>query len=234
MATAAGTAVLLYLVLSGRLCGDAAGDDGALEDQLISSALEARRRRKEDTRARREQRRAPPPCTKRRWPERPPDGWGEAAALTARTVGFTWAETLGKWTLGEVAFGIKYYMRQQGNLQHEYAGSDSVLLDGAEVRQVLISLLRYLKQCMYFSKKPYNVFLEYGGYGHNDVLIRKPKARGGYQCQGAVDSSNRHRGSIPSRCGPGRSCFQPSVGLRPLWNGCSSSMDCKASHSLPE
>jgi hypothetical protein len=65
----------------------------------------------------------------------------------------------------------------QGNLQHEYAGSDSVLLDGAEVRQVLISLLRYLKQCMYFSKKPYNVFLEYGGYGHNDVLIRKPKAR---------------------------------------------------------
>jgi hypothetical protein len=113
MATAAGTAVLLYLVLSGRLCGDAAGDGGALEDQLISSALEARRRRKEDTRARREQRRAPPPCTKRRWPERPPDGWGEAAALTARTVGFTWAETLGKWTLGEVAFGIKYYMRQQ-------------------------------------------------------------------------------------------------------------------------
>ena len=39
MATAAGTAVLLYLVLSGRLCGDAAagGDGGAaaLEDELI-------------------------------------------------------------------------------------------------------------------------------------------------------------------------------------------------------
>jgi hypothetical protein len=115
MATAAGTAVLLYLVLSGRLCGDAAGDGGNLDDQLISSAVsaaaEARRRRKEDARARREQRRAS--RTKWRWPERAPDGWGEAAALAARTVRFTWAETLGKWALGEVSFGIKHYMRQQ-------------------------------------------------------------------------------------------------------------------------
>ncbi|KAL5656855.1 hypothetical protein ACJX0J_030018, partial [Zea mays] len=48
---------------------------------------------------------------------------------------------------------------------------------GPEVRQELILLLRYLKQCMYFSKKPYNVFLDYGGYGQNDVLIKKSKAR---------------------------------------------------------
>jgi len=111
MATAAGTAVLLYLVLSGRLCGDAAGGDGgaALEDQLISSAVSAA------AEARREhQRRAASRATKRRWwPERAPDGWGEAAALAARTVRLTWAETLGKWALGELAFGIKYYMRQQ-------------------------------------------------------------------------------------------------------------------------
>lgn len=65
----------------------------------------------------------------------------------------------------------------QGNLQHEYAGSDSVLLDGPEVRQELISLLRYLNQCMYFSKKPYKVFLEFGGYDQSDVLIKKSKAR---------------------------------------------------------
>ncbi|CAN6351971.1 unnamed protein product [Urochloa humidicola] len=172
MATAVGTAVLVYLVLSGRLCGDAAADGGG-EDRLISSAVsaaaEARRRRKEEeARARRE---------RRRWPERAPGGWGEAAAVAARTVRFTWAETLGKWALGELAFGIKFHMRQQGNLQHEYAGSDSVLLDGPEVRQELISLLRYLKQCMYFSKKPYNVFLEFGGYDQNDVLIKKSKAR---------------------------------------------------------
>ncbi|ONM51036.1 Mono-/di-acylglycerol lipase N-terminal [Zea mays] len=52
-----------------------------------------------------------------------------------------------------------------------------IIADGPEVRQELILLLRYLKQCMYFSKKPYNVFLDYGGYGQNDVLIKKSKAR---------------------------------------------------------
>lgn len=109
VATAAGTAVLVYLVLSGRLCGDAGADGG--DDRLISAAVAeaaaARRRRKEEARARKEQRR------KRRWPERAPAGWGEAAAVAARTVRFTWGETLGKWPLGELAFGIKYYMRQQ-------------------------------------------------------------------------------------------------------------------------
>ncbi|PWZ17891.1 hypothetical protein Zm00014a_007816 [Zea mays] len=53
----------------------------------------------------------------------------------------------------------------------------SLGLDGPEVRQELILLLRYLKQCMYFLKKPYSVFLDYGGYGQNDVLIKKSKAR---------------------------------------------------------
>ena len=71
----------------------------------------------------------------------------------------------------------QFTVSSQGNLQHEYAGSDSVLLDGPEVRQELISLLGYLKLCMYFSKKPYNVFLEFGGYDQNDVLIKKSKAR---------------------------------------------------------
>ncbi|KAF8776554.1 hypothetical protein HU200_003271 [Digitaria exilis] len=139
MATAAGTAVLVYLVLSGRLCGDAAGDGGG-DDQLISSAVtaaaEARRKRKEEARDRRRRR------ARRPWPERAPGGWGEAASVAARTVRFTWAETLGKWTLGEVAFGIKYYMRQQGNLQHEYAGSDSVLLDGPELLKPAFTVVR--------------------------------------------------------------------------------------------
>jgi hypothetical protein len=114
VATAAGTAVLVYLVLSGRLCGDAAaGADGGREDELVSSAVAeaaaARRRGKEEALARREQRRA----RMRRWPERAPAGWGEAAVVAARTVRFTWAETIGKWPLGELVFGIKYYMRQQ-------------------------------------------------------------------------------------------------------------------------
>jgi hypothetical protein len=94
----ASAAVLVYLVLSGRLCGDASGDGDARgrEDEVISSAVAARRRRKEEARARREQRRA----RKGLWPERAPTGWREAAAVAARTVRFTWAETLGKWPLG--------------------------------------------------------------------------------------------------------------------------------------
>ncbi|GJM95473.1 hypothetical protein PR202_ga12213 [Eleusine coracana subsp. coracana] len=104
VATAAGTAVLVYLVLSGRLCGDAGGRDDRLISAAVAEAAAARRRRKEEARARKEQ---------RRWPERAPAGWGEAAAVAARTVRFTWGETLGKWPLGELAFGIKYYMRQQ-------------------------------------------------------------------------------------------------------------------------
>ncbi|KAM0895093.1 hypothetical protein ACQ4PT_024051 [Festuca glaucescens] len=178
VATAAGTAVLVYLVLSGRLCGDGAGADGgrgAMEVEMISSAVStaaaARERRKEEARARRRARRG------RRWPERAPQGWGEAVVEAAKTVRFAYGETLGKWSLGELAFGINYYMRQQGNLQHEYAGSDSVPQGGPRAREELISLLRYMKLCMYFSKKPYKVFLEFGGYDKSDVLIKKSKAR---------------------------------------------------------
>jgi hypothetical protein len=45
------------------------------------------------------------------------------------------------------------------------------------VWQELISLLRYLKLSMYFAKKPYPVFMEFGGYAQNDVLIKKSKGR---------------------------------------------------------
>uniref|UniRef100_A0ACD5Y6B6 Uncharacterized protein n=1 Tax=Avena sativa TaxID=4498 RepID=A0ACD5Y6B6_AVESA len=182
VATAAGTAVLVYLVLSGRLCGDSAGAGadgrGAMEDEIISSAVSeaaaARERGKEEARARRRARRA---RRGRRGPERAPQGWGEAVLEAARTVRFAYGETLGKWSLGELAFGINYYMRQQGNLQHEYAESDSVPLGGPEAREELVSLLRYMKLCMYFSKKPYKVFLEFGVCDQSDVLIKKSKAR---------------------------------------------------------
>lgn len=30
---------------------------------------------------------------------------------------------------------------------------------------------------MFFSKKPFQVFLEFGGYNQDDVLIQKSKAR---------------------------------------------------------
>jgi len=65
----------------------------------------------------------------------------------------------------------------QGNRQHEYTGNNCVPLKGPEVRQELIGLLRYLRLCMFFSKKPYEVFLEFGGYGQSDILIRKSKSK---------------------------------------------------------
>ncbi|KAG0530839.1 hypothetical protein BDA96_05G221700 [Sorghum bicolor] len=157
VASAVGTAAIVYVALSGRL-SSASGDD---------AADAARRRRRSAEEGEEEE----------RWPERAPASWREAVAVAARTAGFAFAETLGKWPLADIAFGINHYMRIQGNLQHEYTGSSSVPLDGPGVRQELIGLLRYLRLCMFFSKKPYEVFLEFGGYGQSDILIRKSKSQ---------------------------------------------------------
>ncbi|KAL6653641.1 hypothetical protein ACP70R_008565 [Stipagrostis hirtigluma subsp. patula] len=163
VASAAGTAALVYLVLSGRLSSPTA----AAQDE--ADAPRRRRRRQEEEAAAKKR--------EERWPERAPASWREAAALAARTAGFTYAETLGKWPLGDLTFGINHYMRVQGNLQHEYTGNNCVPLEGPGLRQELIGLLRYLRLCMFFSKKPYEVFLEFGGYDHSDILIRKSKSR---------------------------------------------------------
>ncbi|KQJ87433.2 sn1-specific diacylglycerol lipase alpha isoform X2 [Brachypodium distachyon] len=151
--SAAGSATLLYVVLSGRLSSEGP----------------------EDSPWRRRPRREAEGSEETRWPERAPASWREAAAVAARTVGFAYGETLGKWPLGDIAFGIRHYMRLQGNLQHEYAGSNSVPLEGPGVRQEMIALLRYLRLCMFFSKKPYEVFLRFGGYDQSDILIEKSK-----------------------------------------------------------
>ncbi|KAF0896202.1 hypothetical protein E2562_019688 [Oryza meyeriana var. granulata] len=155
-AAAAGTAALLYLVLSGRL------SSGGAEAPM--RAMRRRQREEEEE-------------SKKGWPERAPASWREAAAVAARTMGFTYRETLGKWPLGDIAFGIRHYMRIQGNLQHEYTGNNCVPLEGPVARQELIALLRYLRLLMFFAKKPYEVFLEFGGYGQSEILIRKSKAR---------------------------------------------------------
>ncbi|XP_072976725.1 uncharacterized protein [Typha angustifolia] len=64
-----------------------------------------------------------------------------------------------------------------GNLQHVYAGSNCIELKGHDIMNELILLLRYLNLCMYFSKKRFPVFLEFGGYSKDDVLLQKSKAR---------------------------------------------------------
>jgi hypothetical protein len=52
-----------------------------------------------------------------------------------------------------------------------------VPLEGPGVRQELIALLRCLRLCMFFSKKPFEVFLEFGGYDQSDILTRNSKAK---------------------------------------------------------
>uniref|UniRef100_A0A0E0DPA8 Fungal lipase-type domain-containing protein n=1 Tax=Oryza meridionalis TaxID=40149 RepID=A0A0E0DPA8_9ORYZ len=61
--------------------------------------------------------------------------------------------------------------------KHGYTGRSCVPLEGLVKSQELIALLRNLILCMFFPKKPYEVFLEFGGYGQSDILIRKSKAR---------------------------------------------------------
>ncbi|XP_020241711.1 uncharacterized protein LOC109820062 isoform X2 [Asparagus officinalis] len=90
----------------------------------------------------------------------------------------TYSETLGKWPIGDLAFGIKYLMRRQGNQQIacEFAANDCVQLKGPEIMSELIDLLRLLTFCRLFSKQPFLVFLDSAGFSKEDVLIQEPKA----------------------------------------------------------
>ena len=87
-AAAAATAVLVYVALS------SSGGGG--------EAARLRRPEEEDEEE-----------SMMRWPVRAPASWREAAAVAARTVGFTYRETLGRWPRGDIAFGIRHYMRIQ-------------------------------------------------------------------------------------------------------------------------
>ncbi|KAG1326262.1 putative lipoprotein lipase [Cocos nucifera] len=146
--TAAAVALLVYLVLRRRMPGKA-GEKG-------------RETRKSFVRL----------------PAQPPATWWDVVETLAETVRFTYSETLGKWPIGDLAFGINYLMRQQGNLQvaSVYAGNNCTELKGREVMVELIHLLRLLNLCMWFSKNPFPVFLEYAGYSQEDVLLQEPKA----------------------------------------------------------
>ncbi|KAJ8466460.1 hypothetical protein OPV22_029012 [Ensete ventricosum] len=161
MATAAGAAALLYYTLKWKLHAGRFQENGQGEhDQDASKPMFAGRNRVS-------QRPAQAPAT-----------WLETISTLSETLRFTYSETLGKWPIGDLAFGINFLLKRQGNLHVAsiYAGEESVPLKGAEIVAELKYLLNLLNLCWHFSKKPFPLFLEATGYSQEDVLLQKPKA----------------------------------------------------------
>ncbi|KAD4178517.1 hypothetical protein R6Q59_022114 [Mikania micrantha] len=160
MATAAGAVVLLYYVLARRLTtADAKSAD---DDEGREYTKSSKSKRK----------------IAQRRPAQAPATWFETISTLSETLRFTYSETLGKWPIGDLAFGINYLLRRQGNVQvaSVYAGENSVQLKGPEIIAELKHYLQLLTLCILFSKKPFPVFLESAGYLEEDVLLQKPKA----------------------------------------------------------
>lgn len=109
---------------------------------------------------------------------RAPATWLETISTLSETLRFTYSETLGKWPIGELAFGISFLLKQQGNLQvHSvFGGEDSVQLKGDEITLELRYFLHLLTLCWHFSKKPFPLFLEETGFSQENVLLQEPKA----------------------------------------------------------
>ncbi|KAL6532492.1 hypothetical protein OROGR_014462 [Orobanche gracilis] len=159
VATAAGAVVLLYYVVSRRISSAADGEDSSGGDLSESKSRSAKKRLS-------------------RRPAQAPATWLETISTLSETLRFTYSETFGKWPIGDLAFGINYLIRRQGNLQvaSVYAGENSMQLKGPEVVDKLYYYLRLLTLCMLFSKKPFQVFLESAGLSEAHVLLQKHKA----------------------------------------------------------
>ncbi|KHG29589.1 Sn1-specific diacylglycerol lipase alpha [Gossypium arboreum] len=160
MATAAGAAALLYYTLNRKLQTDRSGNDdnenGSDLSNNPSSGLD-----------RVSHRLIQAPAT-----------WVETISTLSETLRFTYSETLGKWPIGDLAFGINFLLKRQGHLHvaSVFGGKDSIELKGPDINAELKYLLNLLTLCWHFSKKPFPLFLEETGYAEEDVLLQEPKA----------------------------------------------------------
>ncbi|KAG8388425.1 hypothetical protein BUALT_Bualt02G0124600 [Buddleja alternifolia] len=107
-----------------------------------------------------------------------PATWLETISTLSETLRFTYSETLGKWPIGDLAFGINFLLKRQGilHVSREFGGKDSLQLKGPEIAAELRYLLNLLTLCWHFSKKPFPLFLEETGYSQEDVILQEPKA----------------------------------------------------------
>lgn len=95
MATAAGAAVLIYYVFNRRLSSQVETDDDDSDRSGNLSKMRSARKRLS------------------RRPAQAPATWLESLNTLSDTLRFTYSETLAKWPIGDLAFGINYLMRRQ-------------------------------------------------------------------------------------------------------------------------
>ncbi|KAI3727365.1 hypothetical protein L1987_67179 [Smallanthus sonchifolius] len=160
MATAAGAAALLYYTLNKKLQSGVTAEDDDENENLVQNhgPLGVERVSNRLIQA--------------------PATWLETISTLSETLRFTYSETLGKWPIGDLAFGISYLLKQQGNMHVSsiFGGEESLQLEGPEIVSELKYLLELLTLCWHFSKKTFPVFLEETGFSTEDVLIQEPKA----------------------------------------------------------
>ncbi|KAJ6696111.1 LIPASE CLASS 3 PROTEIN-LIKE [Salix koriyanagi] len=164
MATAAGAAALLYYTLNRKLKSSTSHDDDENENENDSGEAPSRVHLGIE---RVSHRLIQAPAT-----------WLETISTLSETLRFTYSETLGKWPIGDLAFGINFLLKRQGALHvgSVFGGEDSVQLKGLEIAAELRYLLNLLTLCWHFSKKPFPLFLEETGYTEESVLLQEPKA----------------------------------------------------------
>ncbi|KAF3452014.1 hypothetical protein FNV43_RR08110 [Rhamnella rubrinervis] len=159
MATAAGAAALLYYTLNRKLQTSTSGDDEEDVSGVPNHAHLGINRVSH--------RLIQAPAT-----------WLETISTLSETLRFTYSETLGKWPIGDLAFGINFLLKRQGNLHvgNVFGSKDSQQLRGPEIIAELRYLLDLLTLCWHFSKKPFPLFLEETGYSEENVLLQEHKA----------------------------------------------------------
>lgn len=164
MATAAGAAALLYYTLNRKLRSSTSHDDDDGDNENDSGDAHSRVHLGIE---RVSHRLIQAPAT-----------WLETISTLSETLRFTYSETLGKWPIGDLAFGINFLLKRQGTLHvgSVFGGEDSVQLKGLEVAAELRYLLNLLTLCWHFSKKPFPLFLEETGFTEESVLLQEPKA----------------------------------------------------------
>ncbi|XP_073393688.1 uncharacterized protein [Physcomitrium patens] len=109
---------------------------------------------------------------------RAPSTWFESLSTISETLRFTYSETLGKWPIGDLAFGINYLLKHQSHehVAKAFAIDGSKQIDGLNMLSELREYLRVLIMCMHFSKKPFPLFLEAIGFNVDQVLLEEGKA----------------------------------------------------------